>query len=95
MESELLTRDEMIKILMNNKFLAVSHELFDKDEYLFNDGRVIRDENNYVFEDWTDPHHNGLRMRKGGNWETGWFTVPHIDCSKKHPINDCFDKNLI
>jgi hypothetical protein len=35
-------------------------------------GHVVYDENGYVFETWIGTFHNGIRMRTGGLWETGW-----------------------
>lgn len=78
-----LTRTEMIELLKSNPYLAFKHELFDEEEYIYSDGVCVRDENNYVFEDWHSNDRNGIRMRIGGNWETGWSAVPHIDCKKK------------
>lgn len=83
---ETLTRTEMIELIKTHHYLAFRHELFDDDEYIYSDGVCVRDENNYVFEDWYSKgtgQHNGIRMRTGGNWETGWSVVPHINIKKK------------
>lgn len=83
---ETLTRTEMIELIKTHQYLAFRHELFDSDEYIYSDGVCVRDENNYVFEDWDSEgtgQHNGIRMRTGGNWETGWSVVPHINIRKQ------------
>ncbi|MCM1215963.1 MAG: hypothetical protein NC548_15760 [Lachnospiraceae bacterium] len=78
-----LTRTEMIELLKSNPYLAFRHELFGDDEYIYFDGVCVRDENNYVFDDWYSNDRNGIRMRVGGNWETGWTAVPHINVKKE------------
>lgn len=73
-----LTRDEMINLMNANPYLAFKHRYFGEDEYIYSDGIYVRDENNYIFEDWNTPDHNGLRLRTGGAWESDWSVVPHI-----------------
>lgn len=68
-----MTREEMIEFIKANPGVKITHELFDDYEYIYlgEDGNVY-DENDYLFEDWHSPMHNGIRLRIGGNWEYGW-----------------------
>ena len=73
-----MTRDEMIEFIAENPYIHITHDLFDVDEYIYSDiDGLVWDENGYLFENWdsiTDMWSgaNGLRMRTGGKWETGW-----------------------
>lgn len=68
-----MTRTEMIGFLRENPFVKVTHKLFMKDEYLYSKGDgCIYEEHDYLFEDWSSERSNGMRMRSGGAWETGW-----------------------
>ena len=67
-----MTRDQMIGFIKENSGIKITHELFGDDEYLVGRGNVVYDENGYVFETWIGTFHNGIRMRTGGLWETGW-----------------------
>ena len=68
-----MTRTEMIGFARENPLVKITHPLFSKDEYIYGkgDGKVY-EEHDYLFEDFTSERHNGLRMRSGGAWETGW-----------------------
>lgn len=67
-----LTRDEAVEILRTKPNIKISHTLFEDDEYLYMKNGQVFDENGYLFEDWHSPAHNGVRMRVGGMWDTGW-----------------------
>lgn len=72
-----MTRDEMIRFILDYPNVKITHHLFSGDEYIYRkqNGQSIWDENNYLFEDWVSKgpgQHNGIRMRIGGNWEDGW-----------------------
>lgn len=68
-----MTRDEMLKFIRNNPNVKIKHESFDKDEYLYYCCGIVYDENEYVFEDFeAGSFRNGLRIRIGDCWETGW-----------------------
>lgn len=73
-----MTRDEIIKILRSQPNVKVSHTLFEDDEYLYMKGGQVYDENGYLFEDWYSPTHNGIRMRAGAAWDTGWYIKNNI-----------------
>lgn len=67
----------MIEYSKNNPHVHITHRLFAYYEYIYSDENgVVHDENGYVFEDWYSPDDvrgwNGIRMRTGGVWETGW-----------------------
>lgn len=68
--------DEMIEFIRSNHHVRISHNLFDKHEYIYSaeDGFVY-DEGGYLFEDWDDGSNAncGIRMRMHGSWKTGWF----------------------
>lgn len=68
-------RDYMINFIKRFNYIPITHEYFDNDEYIYSDKNIVKDENGYYFEDWGidgSNIHNGIRMRSGGNWETGW-----------------------
>ena len=68
-----MTRDEMLKFIRKNPNVKIKHESFDKDEYLYYCCGIVYDENEYVFEDFVPcSFRNGLRIRIGDCWETGW-----------------------
>lgn len=68
-----MTRDEMIEFIRKNPNVKITHESFNKDEYLYYLCGVIYDENGYVFEDFVPCSFRcGLRIRIGDCWETGW-----------------------
>ncbi len=69
-----MTRDQMMDFIMKNPNKKISHKLFSNDEYILSkgDGRIY-DENDYLFEDFTTPRHNGLRSRYGGLWDYDWY----------------------
>lgn len=74
-----MTRQEMIVFIIKNPNVHISHPLFADYEFIYSgsDG-LVYDENGYVFEDWssiTDVWlgRNGIRLRTGSKWETGWF----------------------
>ncbi|MBQ8806496.1 MAG: hypothetical protein IJZ68_08585 [Bacteroidaceae bacterium] len=71
---EYLSRVEMMVALTSKPHVKISHRFFTKDEYIYlgDDGKVY-DENGYLFDDWDSPANCGLRMRTGGNWESGWY----------------------
>lgn len=74
---EYISRVEMMAALTSRPGTKIAHKLFTSDEYLYMgvDGKIY-DENNYLFDDWEHPAICGLRMRQGGNWETGWYILP-------------------
>lgn len=73
-----MTRSEMIEFIKENPYVHITHDLFDADEYIYSDiDGLVWDEHGYLFEDWDSvtnnwSGHNGIRMRIGGSWETGW-----------------------
>ena len=68
-----MTRTEMIGFTRENPLVKITHTLFSKGEYIYSNGDGnIYEEHDYLFEDFTSERHNGLRMRSGGAWETGW-----------------------
>lgn len=75
-----MTRSEMIEFLKKNPYVNISHFLFAEDEFIYSDtSGLVYDENGRIFENWdsiTDMWSgvNGIRLRTGGNWETGWYT---------------------
>lgn len=77
-KKSIMSRNEMIQFIQNNNNVHISHQLFADYEFIYSasDGMVY-DENGYVFEDWSGSDvwsgRNGVRLRNGGAWETGWF----------------------
>lgn len=69
---KIMTRNEMIDFIKKNHNVKVKHEHFSPEEYIYSkpSGEVYTEEG-YLFEDWYGCH-NGIRMRKGDSWETGW-----------------------
>lgn len=69
-----MTRDQMMDFIMKNPNKKISHRLFGHDEFIISkgDGRIY-DENNYLFEDFRTHRANGLRLRVGGLWDSGWY----------------------
>lgn len=66
----------MIVFIKENPNVKITHEYFSPDEYIYSkeNGEVYTEEG-YLFEDWYSNEftgHNGIRMRKGDDWETGW-----------------------
>lgn len=74
----MMTRTEMIGFARENPLVKITHHLFMKGEYIYGDGCNIYEEHGYLFEDFTSPQHNGIRMRSGGAWETGWSLYEEI-----------------
>lgn len=76
-DSNNMSKTEMIIFLKFNPYIKVSHWLFDVHEYIVNNEKgYISDENGYIFEDWYSNGpgmHNGIRMRNSDNWLTGWY----------------------
>lgn len=69
-----MTRDEMLAFIKENPYIHIRHSLFENYEYIYSgsDG-IIYDEYGYIFENWeTIGRCDGLRIRVGGLWETGW-----------------------
>ena len=69
-----MTREDMIIFIKENPNVKITHFLFSSYEYIYlkEDGKVY-DESGYLFEDWrSNIISNGLRSRKGGNWDDGW-----------------------
>jgi hypothetical protein len=90
-----IAREEAIQILKSQVNVRVSHDLFDEEEYLYmKDGKVY-DENGYLFDDWYSPHHNGVRERVGGAWETGWYVKPSPCRYKKIEYNETVDNKTV
>lgn len=72
---ENLTKSEMINKAMEEPYQKYTHPLFADDEYIYTKGgNLFYNENGDVFEDWDyfSNHHNGLRIRKAPEWQTGW-----------------------
>lgn len=76
--AKIMTRAEMIRFIVSNPNVHITHTLFDPSEYIYlgNDGNIY-DENGYLFENWDSPFDkwsgwNGIRMRDGAEWQTGW-----------------------
>ena len=68
-----MTRTEMIGFVREHPLTKVTHTLFSKDEYIYSKGDgCIYEEHGYLFEDWISERSNGIRMRSGDLWETGW-----------------------
>lgn len=81
-----MDRSTMIVFMEENPNVKITHWLFSDDEYIYQkeDGKVY-EENGYLFEDWYSEgagQHNGIRMRNGGNWETGWKVKEDSDMCK-------------
>lgn len=78
-----MDRDTMIKFMEENLGVKITHELFGNDEFIYQkDNGCVYDENGYLFEDWYSSglgRHDGIRMRKGGNWEDGWKEIESSD----------------
>lgn len=81
-----MDRSSMIELIKENPNVKITHWLFSDDEYIYQkDNGKIYDENGYLFEDWYSEgagQHNGIRMRKGGSWETGWEIKEKHDMCK-------------
>lgn len=73
-----MTRNEMINFIKRYHNIPIAHDLFNEDEYIYSDiDGLIWDEHGYLFEDWSSVTDrwsgaNGIRMRTGDRWETGW-----------------------
>lgn len=74
-----MDRDTMIKFMEENPGVKITHELFGDDEFIYQrDNGCVYDGNGYLFEDWHSNgsgRHDGIRMRKGGNWEDSWKVI--------------------
>ncbi len=74
-----MTRSEMIAFIKENPYVHISHAGFADDEYIYADRTgFVWDENGYLFENWDSETNkwsgaNGIRLRQGGSWETGWY----------------------
>ena len=77
----------MIEFIKENPNVKITHFLFGEDEYIFQkENGKIYDERGYLFEDWYSEgagKHNGIRMRVGGDWDTGWAVVKDEDMCKE------------
>ena len=71
-----MTYDQMVQFIEDNPTVKVTHEMFAPYEYIYADkyGKVYTEED-YLFENWNplDNQHIGLRIRKEGLWQTGWY----------------------
>lgn len=86
--NKVMTRDEMIAFIKENPNIKIKHEYFSPDEYIYSkeNGDVYTEEG-YLFEDWYNSKftgHNGIRMRKGDGWETGWSLYKENEDGKKN-----------
>ena len=74
MSTKYMTRRQAKNYMLRNPHCLVGHVNFASYEYLYakEDG-CIYDEVGNCFEDFKTPAHNGLRMRNGYPWLTGWF----------------------
>lgn len=81
-----MTRSEMIAYINANPYHKISHKLFADDEYIYvGQCGYVYEENGYLFEDWYDPiRWDGLRERKGGAWEDGWYVKEAIEPCQYH-----------
>lgn len=81
-----MDRNMMIKLMEENPGAKITHELFGTGEFIYQkDNGYVYDENGYLFEDWYSSgfgRHDGIRMRKGGNWEDGWEIAEKYDICK-------------
>ena len=68
-----MRRTDAIKFALENPGKKITHRLFEDYEFLYADEKgFIYDENDYLFENWEDNMHCGMRLRDGGYWETEW-----------------------
>lgn len=68
-----MTRSEAMAAIQADPNVKVTHDYFSPEEYLYmKDGKIYTEEG-YLFEDF-DPlsANNGMRLRDGENWATGW-----------------------
>lgn len=81
-----MDRNMMIKLMEENPGVKITHELFGTGEFIYQkDNGYGYDENGYFFEDWYSfgsGRHDGIRIRKGGNWEDGWKIAEKFDICK-------------
>lgn len=82
-----MERNFMIELIKENPGIEITHSFFGDDEYIYQkeDGKIY-DENGYLFEDWYSEglgQHNGIRIRKGGEWEFGWRLKKEYGICKK------------
>ena len=74
-----MTRSEMIAFIKENPYVHITHTGFADDEYIYADhAGFVWDENGYLFENWDSETNkwsgaNGIRLRQGDGWETGWY----------------------
>ena len=74
-----MTRNEMIEFIKINHYVHISHPLFADCEYIYSDtDGIVRDECGRIFENWDSATNkwsgiNGIRLRIGDAWETGWY----------------------
>ena len=68
-----MTRSEAIAHMQLNPNIKVTHDHFSPEEYLYmKDGKIYTEEG-YLFEDFEPrSNNNGMRIRDGENWATGW-----------------------
>lgn len=67
-----MTKNEAIDFMKDNEGVKVCHYHFSPEEYLYMKNGVIYTEEGYIFEDFYSRSHNGMRIREGKSWETGW-----------------------
>ena len=73
-----MTRLEMIEFIKENPHVHITHPLFADDEYIYSDEEgLVYSEDGRLFENWDSESNrwsgaNGIRLRQGGDWETGW-----------------------
>ena len=74
-----MTREEMIKFIKENHYVHITHILFSDNEYIYSSGNgIIYDESGNIFENWDSDINmwsgiNGIRLRRGTDWEDGWY----------------------
>lgn len=102
----MMTRTEMIGFARENPLVKITHHLFLRDEYIYGDGCNIYEEHGYLFEDFSSDRHNGIRMRSGGAWETGWslyeeekkremdYRVSHTGKEIREWCEECINNDL-
>lgn len=68
-----ITRSEAVALMQSDSNIKVTHDYFSPEEYLYMKNGKIYTEEDYLFEDFEPlSHNNGMRLRDGENWATGW-----------------------
>ena len=71
-----MSKLNILVYMYEHPFAKVTHDLFDKHEYIYYDSdyNCIRDEYENVFESWEEGRniYNGFYSRTGEQWDYGW-----------------------